>query len=169
MKHPVLILFLILAALLLGQAAYYHPQLPGLVATHFAASGRATGWMPRGHFLQYQVVFALGFTAFFFSLAFVSSLLPPAWINVPHKDYWLAPSRREATRQRLARMILGAGCGALAFFLFLHHRICQANLDGTRRLTPSIGVFFGICLLLIAGPVVAALLGFLRKTPAASR
>jgi len=168
MKHPLLILFLILAMLSLVQAAYYYPQLPGLVATHFAASGRPNGWMPREHFFQYQVVFALGFAAFFFSLAFVSSILPAAWINVPHKDYWLAPARREATRQQIAGMILAAGCGALTFFLFLHQRICRANLDDPRRLTPAAGVIFGISLLLIVGPVVPSLLRFLRKPPAAS-
>lgn len=166
MKPPLLILFFGLVLWSVAQAAWYHPQLPALVAAHFDAVGRANGWMPREHFFQYQVVLTLGFAAFFFSLAFVSRILPVAWLNVPHKDYWLAPGRREATRQRIARLILAAGCGALAFFAFLHQRVCQANLDGTRRLTPSFGVIFAASLLLIVGPVVPVLWRFLRKPPA---
>jgi uncharacterized membrane protein len=163
MKHLPLILLVALSLLSLTQAAYYHPQLPGLVATHFAASGRANGWMPRARFFQYQVAFTLGFAAFFGSLAFVASILPDAWINLPHKDHWLAPARRKETRRRIARMILSAGCGVLAFSLFLHHRICQANLDGSHRLTPSFGVLLAAGLLLIVGPLVPFLLRFLRK------
>jgi uncharacterized membrane protein len=152
----------------LAQAAYYHPWLPGLVAAHFDAAGRPNGWMPREHFLQYQVVFTLGFAAFFFSLTLVTSILPAAWLNLPHKDYWLAPARREATRQRIARMILAAGCGTQAFFLFLHQRICQANLDASRRLRPAAGVILTIGLLLIVGPLVPPLLRFLRRPPTPS-
>jgi hypothetical protein len=163
MKHPILILFFSLVLWPLAQAAWYHPQLPGLVAAHFDASGRANGWMPRAHFFQYQVVFTLGFAAFFGSLAFVARIFPDAWINLPRKDYWLAPARREETRHRITRMILSAGCGALAFFLFLHQRVCQANLGGTHRLTPSSGVIFAASLLLIVGPLVPPLLRFWRN------
>ena len=169
MKLLPLILLVALCLLSMMQAAYYHPQLPGLVATHFDAAGRASGWMPRAHFFQYQVVFTLGFAAFFGSLAFVTGIFPDAWINLPHKDYWLAPARREQTRRRITRMVLSAGCGALAFFLFLHQRVSQANLDGTHRLTPSFGVILAASLLLIVGPLVPSLLHFLRKpTPPAS-
>ena len=163
MKPPILILFFGLVLWSVAQAAWYHPQLPGLVAAHFDAAGRANGWMPREHFFQYQIVFTLGFAAFFGSLAFVARILPDAWINLPHKDLWLAPARREETRRRIACLILAAGCGVLAFSLLLHHRVCRANLDGTHRLTPSSGVILATGLLLIVGPVVPFLLRFLRK------
>ena len=169
MKYLPLILLVALGLLSLMQAAYYHLQLPELVATHFDAAGRANGWMPRAHFFQYQVVFTLGFAAFFGSLAFVARIFPDAWINLPHKDYWLAPAHREETRHRITRMILSAGCGALAFFLFLHQRVCQANLDGTRRLTPPFGVIFAASVLLIVGPLVPPLRRFWRNpTPPTS-
>ena len=166
MKHPLLVLLAALAVLALGQAAYYLPQLPALVATHFDAAGQVNGWMSRTYFFRYQAFLTLGFTALFGVLALITSLLPDRLINLPHREYWFAPARRDETRRRLAGMILASGCGALAFFIFLHQRICQANLDGTRHLTPSFGVIFAAALVLIVGPVLRPLWCFWKRPPA---
>jgi hypothetical protein len=165
MKYPLIILLAALAVLSLAQAAYYHLQLPALMATSFDAAGYVRGWMPRAHFLYYQVVFTLGFAAFFGAFAFGVSLLPDALINLPHRTYWFDPARREDTRRRLVSLVLSSGCGVLAFLLFLRQRIFQANHDGTHELTPSFGVVLAVALVLIAGPLVRPLRRFGRKPP----
>jgi uncharacterized membrane protein len=166
MKHPRLLLLLTLCLLSLGQAAWYHPQLPGLVATHFNLDGQADGWMPRAHLFQSQVVFALGLTVFFAVLAFAGPQLPDSLLQLPHKEYWLDPRQRAETRRQITNMILSSGCGGLAFLLFLHQRVHQANLDGTHQLTPPFGVVLAAALVLIAGPTVRPLWRFCRKPPA---
>ncbi|MGA2445388.1 MAG: DUF1648 domain-containing protein [Opitutaceae bacterium] len=160
MKHPLLILLVALCLLSLGQAAWYYPQLPGLVATHFDATGRANGWMPPAHFFQSRVVFTLGFTAFFAALAFAAAQLPAPLIPLPHKEYWLNPRQRDETKRQITNMILSSGCGGLAFFLFCYQRVHQANLNGPHHLTPSFGVILITALALIAGPLVSPLLRF---------
>ena len=165
MKHPLILLLVALCLLSLGQAAWYYPQLPGLVATHFDATGQANGWMPPAHFFQSRVVFTLGFTAFFAALAFAAAQLPDSLIQLPHKEYWLNPRQRDETRRQITNMILSSGCGSLAFLLFLRQRIHQANLDGSHHLTPSFGVVLITALVLIAGPLVSPLWRFWKNAP----
>jgi uncharacterized membrane protein len=165
MKHPLFILLAVLCLLSLGQAVWYYPQLPGLVASHFNAAGQADGWMPRAHFLKIEILLSLGVTAGFAVLALVVAGVPDALVNLPHRSYWLTPARREETRRCLSGMVLSSGCGALAFLLFLHQRVLHANLDGTHQLTPSFGVVLAVALVLIAGPVVRPLVRFSRRPP----
>ena len=89
--------------------------------------------MPRAHLVQIEILLSLGVTAGFAVLALVVAGVPDAWINLPHRAYWLAAARREETRRCLTGMALSSGCGLLAFLLFLHQRVHQANLDGTHR------------------------------------
>jgi uncharacterized membrane protein len=165
MKHPRLLLLLTLGLLSLGQAAWYYPQLPGLVATHFALSGQADGWMPRAYFLQSQVVFTLCFTTFFAVLAFAAPLLPDSLIRLPNKEYWLDPRQRGETRRQITNMILSSGCGGLGFLFFFRQRVHRANLDGFHHLTPSFGVVLITALVLIAGPLVPPLRHFWKNAP----
>jgi uncharacterized membrane protein len=165
MKHPLLILLAMLCLMSLGQAVWYYPQLPGLVASHFNAAGLADGWMPRAHFLKIEILLSLGVAAGFAVLALIVAGVPDALINLPHRAYWFALVRREETRRCLSGMVLSSGCGTLAFLLFLHQRVHHANLDGTHQLTPSFGVVLTVALVLIAGPLVRPLVRFSRRPP----
>lgn len=165
MKHPLLVLLAVLCLVSLGQAVWYYPQSPGLVASHFNTASQADGWMPRTHLVQIEILLSLGVTAGFAVLALVVAGVPDAWINLPHRAYWFAAARREETRRCLSGMVLASGCGTLAFLLFLHQRVHQANLDGTHELTPSFGVVLAVALVLIAGPLVGPLRRFSRKPP----
>jgi hypothetical protein len=107
--------------------------LPERVATHFAANGRANGWMGRDLYVALMGGLALVVPlASWVSLA----LMPRRWprlVNLPYRDYWFAPERREATCARLAR--LGAVIAVLTAALFgvLHVEILEAN----RRVPPA--------------------------------
>jgi hypothetical protein len=89
--------------------------------------------------------------------------LPAALINLPHKDYWLAPGRSDDTRRRLAGMVLASGCGAVAFFIFLHQLLFQANVAPGHRLAPPPGVVIGVGAVLVVGPLLRPLLRFTRR------
>ncbi len=167
MKHPLLILLVALTVVALAQAAYQLFQLPALVAAHFDAAGQVNGWMSRVYYFRHQLFVVLAVAAVFGVLAAVAALLPDRLINLPHRDYWLAPARREETRRRLAGMVLASGCGAMAFFIFLHQRILQANHAPDRQLTPSFGVILAVALVLIVGPALGPLRSFWRRPPPA--
>jgi len=165
MKYPQLLLLIALALLSVVQAAWQQFQLPALVAVHFNAAGQANGWMTRAYFLGYELAFTLGTSAIFAAFAFLTSALPAALIPLPHKEYWLAPERSGEARRRLAGMVLASGCGAVAFFIFLHQLLYQANLERRHGFSPPPGVVITVAVVLVAGPVIRPLARFSR-TPA---
>src|SRR5690242_10356649 len=78
------------------------PALPPQVASHFGVSNAANGFMTRSGYLAFILFFALAFPLF---LAAVIGLVPrmmPNAINLPNRDYWLDPSRRDATLDALS-------------------------------------------------------------------
>jgi len=165
MKYPPFLLLAALAVLSVVQAAWLQFHLPALVATHFNAAGQVDGWMSRAYFLRYELSFTVGTFAVFVALAFLAAVLPAGLVNLPHKDYWLAPERSADTRRRLAGMILAAGCGAEAFFIFLHQELYLANQRADHRLPVAAGVTIAVAVVLVAGPAVRPLLRFSRRPP----
>ena len=103
------------------------PALPPRVASHFGISNAANGFMTRGDYLTFMLSFALAFPLF---LAAVIGLVPrmlPNMINLPNRDYWLDPKRRDATLDALSAH--GAWLGSLAalFAAAIHYVLLVAN------------------------------------------
>jgi uncharacterized membrane protein len=111
---------IIFALLLIGYVVFISctvPLLPEQVASHFDINGRPNGWMSRSSAAIFQVVVGLVLplviVAGFGAARFVSA----EKINMPRKDFWFAPERREETcayllRQGLwlANMEIGLQC-----------------------------------------------------------
>lgn len=72
-------------------------SLPPVVASHFAAGGGADGFTPRNAYLGLMAAISVGIPLL---LAICNGLLrfvPPSMVNLPNRDYWLAPERKEET------------------------------------------------------------------------
>lgn len=118
------------------QLFYYYPQLPERVATQFDGQGHAQGWSSKREFLVlYCVMMAV--------LAFVSLVipalltrLPDSKINLPHKEYWLAPSRRAETIAFVEQRVIELGSASLILSISLLHLVIQVNLRGGDELPP---------------------------------
>ena len=91
-----LVLFLCLAV----AAAYIvttSVALPDQVASHFGPGNAANGFMTRDGYLVFMLFFTLVLPLF---LAAMVGLLPrmrPNSINLPNREHWLDPMRREGT------------------------------------------------------------------------
>lgn len=96
------------AALCLLQAARAASSLPDRVASHFGPSGLPDAWASKASFLAVYVGVVAVMSATTFLAARWISRLPDDAINLPNKDYWLAPERRGAA--------IGALAGRLAWF-----------------------------------------------------
>jgi uncharacterized membrane protein len=84
------------------------------MASHFNASGAATAWMPKsGFFILIAVVTLAASVLVPRSLAKLSN----DKINLPNKEYWLAPERRIETMQYLGAQMGWFGCALLALLL----------------------------------------------------
>lgn len=122
------LLFLALLAVLAAFVWRTSAELPPVVATHFILTGQANGFMPRK---VYRWVALAVVTAPPLLVAYLPVVLLRRGsnrINLPHRDYWLAPERREATLAFLRLHGLLFAAGVAVFLAFVHAQVAQANL-----------------------------------------
>ena len=150
----ILYAFLFLVCLL--TMAYYYPQMPERMASHFAADGRANGWQSREAFFVLMLLVAS-------TSAIVAFLAPRqiaarsnARINLPHRDYWLAPERREQTMRFISATMAWFACGILFVLISGTFFALQANLAPVHR-------FNSEAMLVVLGGFLLGLLGLLVR------
>lgn len=132
-RFPTLLYFLMLVLGVLHWAQVY-PQLPERMASHFMANGTPNGWMPKeAFFLLSCVVVGMSALVAFLAPRLVASR-PAEKINLPHREYWLAPERREDTMSFLRAQMVWFGCGIQFVLLYGTSQAINANL-------PTVGYF----------------------------
>jgi hypothetical protein len=102
-------------------------QLGDPVATHFGGGFVANGWEQRDGYLRFALSFA---TVLPLIVALIVGWVPrlfPRFINLPHRDYWLAPERRSATLETVAVRAVVLGMLVSLFMGGVHWLILQAN------------------------------------------
>ncbi|HMD13194.1 MAG TPA: DUF1648 domain-containing protein, partial [Bacteroidota bacterium] len=75
---------------------------PAQMASHFDISGNPDSFTTKAQFFGFElqtmlVVVGLGVLTQVFVL-----IAPVEWVNMPHREYWLAPEHREQTVDRLS-------------------------------------------------------------------
>ncbi|HVT72708.1 MAG TPA: DUF1648 domain-containing protein [Lacunisphaera sp.] len=166
MKHPLQAVFLILVLLALSQAAWQHSRLPPRVAIHFNATGRPDAWAPPEVQTTLHIGTVLFMAALIEGLVLIQTHLPVKLVNLPHRDYWLAPERAAATQAWLVGSVLAMGCALMVFFIGLFHLLYRANLDPVPRLTPGVWWLVGGLVAVVLGSLLRLLTRFGRR-PAA--
>jgi uncharacterized membrane protein len=145
-----------IAFLALGMAFVWSTssELPPVVASHFGASGSADGFTPRSSYVGIMLVL-LGAVALLIGfLPFVLTRQGGAGLNLPNRQYWLAPERREETFRFLRLHGLVFASLFVAFFAYVHWLVVQANqltppLLSTSAIITALVVFFtGVAALL---------------------
>ncbi len=123
--------FVVGVAASVGQILMLGPLLPERVASHFGPSGDADGFLSRDNFLLLQWGLTGFIGAFFVGLPWLLRITPPDAINLPNKDYWLAPERRVATLAFLDDRFFALGAATLALMAAVMQQIYIANLGGS--------------------------------------
>jgi hypothetical protein len=108
--------------------------LPPRVASHFGAGGVANGWQSLDSYRALMLVFEIAMP-----LVAVAGVawLPrafPGLVNMPFRDHWLAPERREATYATMTAFGLALGSFLAAFVVALHLIVVAANASTPPRL-----------------------------------
>ena len=142
--------WLIFVLLHAAQTIYYYPRLPAVVAQHFGSNGRPNGWAPREAFFVISWVILLAISALLMLTPRLLKRVPVAMINLPHKDYWLAPERKDQSLSFLEREMQWMGVLTIAFLVLVLHLAIRANIDPAHRLE---NVLF---LALMAGFLISA-------------
>src|SRR5712675_1010261 len=71
--------------------------LPQRMATHFDINGQPNGWMTRSSAVLLQGIVGLLLPLIIVGIFFVIRFAPARLINLPHRDFWFAPERRDET------------------------------------------------------------------------
>lgn len=110
-------------------AAYHYPLLPEKMASHFGPSGQADGWMPKDAFMVMNVSLML-FTALLLgSIRTLLRYIPDDAINLPYKEFWLAPERRDGTLRVVSSYFLWFAVATTALLAAILHGVYRANLS----------------------------------------
>ena len=102
-------------------------ELGDPVATHFGNGYYANGWMSRDGYLAFSLAFS---TLLPIAVVGIVGWLPrvaPRSLNLPNKDYWLAPERRDATFANVAAYAILLGTLIAIFMAGVHWLILKAN------------------------------------------
>jgi uncharacterized membrane protein len=126
LRTPALVLGLLYVCFF-GYLGSSSSQLPSRVATHFDGHGQPNGWMSRAAHLRFMAVFGLAFPLFVPAIVYASRFLPDRLFNLPHREYWLAPARRNETMAYVFRHSLWFASMALCFAIGINYSIIHAN------------------------------------------
>ncbi len=125
---PIVLLTLLIAGSV-PQHYYYYTQLPEVVATHFGADGKPNDWMSRlsatllvGGIQTLLPLFLLG-------MSWLSGKLPESMLNIPNREYWLRPDKREATLAHMHLLLSWIAVLTTAFMGVMSHLVFLANRD----------------------------------------
>jgi hypothetical protein len=101
--------------------------LPEVVASHFGVSGRANGFMSREAYVGLMLPTVVLVPLLLVALPTWAFRSPNARINLPHRDYWLAPQRRAQTVAILSTQSVRFAAMMLVFLCYVHWLVIKAN------------------------------------------
>ncbi|MFQ5511418.1 MAG: DUF1648 domain-containing protein [Candidatus Krumholzibacteriia bacterium] len=160
--RTIFVLLLIVAAL---QCAFYYPRLPGTVASHFNGEGYPNDWSSKSVF--FGIILAIAaMNAFFF-------LVMPGWfprfsqarMNLPHKEYWLAPERLQETHRYIRTQTLWFGVASMVLMIGVTQMAIEANLSTQPALSPGAFKLLIAYFVFVAAWLVRFFVRFLRPRP----
>lgn len=135
-------LVLSLAAFYLGHLVYYYPRLPERIASHFNHLGEPDGWMSKANFMIFEVVLLAFVLGLFRLISFSFEKMPISLINLPNKEYWLAPERRSETFRVLKENLETLQIALLAMLVSINQMAFRANID-RENLSPASWLVIG--------------------------
>jgi uncharacterized membrane protein len=114
--------------------------MPERIATHFDGAGVANGFMTRIPYLILMGVVAVAIPVLV--LQGLRSAVRRAMgnINIPNREYWLSPQRREASIAWVFAHAARLAAGVSAFAFGLHVALIRANSFVPPKLEPAIAM-----------------------------
>ena len=119
--------------------------LPERVASHFGSSGAADSYMSRSGYVTSMLIFVLGLplvTTGCMTLVFRSATTS---LNIPNRDYWLAPERRADAVAFLNRHSMRFGAFLAVFLSYMHWLVVRANFLQPPQLSNG-AIYVGLAL-----------------------
>ena len=121
-------------------------SLPIVVASHFGPGGAPNGFMPHRSYVRFTLAFVVLLPLLLNLVAGAVERLPEKLVNIPNRQYWLAPERRaQAVGMLRGQMQLFAAL-LVAFLCYVHWLVVRANASfppmlDSRRFMAGLAVF----------------------------
>lgn len=136
MNSKKVLLVTCLLGMLLSIICYFYS--PEKVAIHFNAKGIADSWASKNiNLILWIAVYSI-MTGFFLSIPLILKKTPIKFINMPNKQYWLAPERIDHTVTIVSNMLYRIGAALNIFFIVLGFIGFRANLFEEVRLDNTV-------------------------------
>lgn len=123
LRLGLVLVLVVAAAIVLGTGVGMPPE----VAAHFDRNGVASGTTPRGVYLAMILALVIGVPLLTAAMAGRGSGFVRPRLQVPHRDYWLDPSRRTATDDFVAGHACVLAIMLACFLTGMHLLTVQAN------------------------------------------
>jgi uncharacterized membrane protein len=130
-------IFFMLVVLGTVQSIYYAPRIPAILGSHFARGGFINGWQTKTALFSTELAIIVLATVVSFGIPRVIAAMPVSVINLPNKDFWLSPERRNDTMSYIRVWSAWIGCALLAFWLFVMELVFRANLHTPSQLNTA--------------------------------
>jgi hypothetical protein len=136
------------------QMAYFYPKIvqtvaaaqavpsphTGTISSHFNPAGEPNGQQTISQFFTTYITIIVLEVVLFFGAPAALRYVPSGLINLPNREYWLAPERRAQTLADLNTRFNWLGVATVALVLVVMQWVLTANLSGDPRL-PSFAVW----------------------------
>jgi len=119
--------FVLLVFLGFLQARNFAAAMPSVMATHFGASGSANGWQTKGQFFLLELIMLGVCLLIGFGVPAIISVAPSSLMNLPNKEFWLAPVRRDHTLAVFRMQMAWFACAFLTFLIVVNQLVFNAN------------------------------------------
>ena len=133
--------------------------LPDQVAIHFGSGGAPDSWASKE---LNALLFLVLETPLFLLFWFAPSLplgIPPRFVSVPNKEYWLREENRPAFKWKFQNLMAQFGTAFFLFFFCVGLLTVQANLSQPVRLKEEV---FLLVLVIFLGYTVVWTIGLFR-------
>ena len=160
LARPLFILLLLIGTILISVTT---DHLPVQIASHFGAGGAPNGWMSQNAYLLFMLAMAVVLPV---AVVLGMSMLPrrmTSAINIPHREYWLDPLRREATLRFLAAHACWLGSLLVVFIAAIHLLLLEANATQPPRLPGAMFYTLLVAFVVALGIWMATLLLRFRR------
>ncbi|HQR11249.1 MAG TPA: DUF1648 domain-containing protein [Casimicrobiaceae bacterium] len=162
LARPLFVLLLVVTAILIGVTT---ERMPAQIASHFGANGRANAFMDQDTYRMFMLAFAVGIPVL---VVLVAGVLPrrlSGAINLPNREYWLAPARRDDTLRYLESHAYWLGSLLVVFMAAMHLLLIAANASQPPSFPGRSFVMLMVAFLLVTGIWMATLFLHFRRSP----
>lgn len=129
----------------------HYDQIPGVIPSHFGASGAPDAWVAKSPWSVYGILL-IGFGVYL-SMALLNILViirpedPSKIINIPQRDKdLLGPERMEAIRAFTVKSMVGLNLILAALFAYLAYGATNISMGASKSLGPIMWVFVALIL-----------------------